>query len=143
MDVRNLPFAKKLFFISRRNPGELCHESESCEFKADISILALGSSKFFDLQVNENCHKLGQGRRKIYARSPFLKRDEPKLTDPHILCPTKDHQVGILGHIFQYRRPYLLFLTCATISDILNLCCEVGYAVSISFPPFDSKRVFF
>ena len=88
-DFSNLVFWLKILLISWRDTGKSCYESESCDFRADISILALGTSKFFDLQVHENWHKLGQGRRKNHARIILPRPDEPRTDRPPHIVPSK------------------------------------------------------
>ena len=82
------------------------------EYKIDLSAL----------------HGFGGCAKRVNARSPFMSRDDPKIGSPHILCLVKHQSVRYPGHIFQYRKPYLLFLTCEGMSYILNLSVFVRFS---------------
>jgi len=82
-----------------------------------------GSTSTIDLPV---LHDFGDVGVKNDARSPFMKRYEPDTDQPPHIVPGKTSiRLGIHGHISQYRKPYLLFLACEGISDILNLSAPV------------------
>ncbi len=70
-------------------------------------------------------HGFGECGKRTYASSPFPRPDEPKIGQPPHIVPGKTSiRFGIHGHISQYCKPYLLFLTCTRISDILNVSAQ-------------------
>jgi len=56
------------------------------------------------------------------TRTPFPRRDEPKTAQPpYVVVERTSIRFNIPGHISQYCKPSLLFLTYKEISDILNI----------------------
>jgi len=58
-------------------------------------------------------HDFGGCAKRVYASILLTRPDEPDIDQPpHIVPDKKSIWFGIPGHISQYCRPYILFLTC-------------------------------